>query len=169
MEPQLLQEWIDLRSRTWEHLRTRGHILQPKHKPLLQLLAMPSFHDSWCLDLLETDGTLSAYRTTWHSSQDSLGFQDWLVRLRHPRPFVATLSSVRLEKSESAIRQILDAFEPIDIPTDWEDRGIFLDGTSFEFQIGNHPTLEWENGLPEDWPKSLCDAIESLCRWAEFA
>lgn len=166
MEPQLQEEWRELQTKTCEHLRSRSHILQPEHLPVLQLLTMPSFEDTWCIDLLETAGELSAFKTTWYSRQDVLAFENGLARLRYPRPFVATLESVRLGRSDSDVRQILNSFRAIDMPFDWLDSSISLDGTGYELSFHEGRILKWKNDVPLAYPAQLRESIKNLLAWA---
>lgn len=165
MEPQLREEWSELQAKTCEHLRSRSHILQPKHRPVLQLLAMPSFEDMWCIDLVETAGEFSAFRTTWYSTQDVLAFENGLARLRYPRPFVATLESIRLDRSDSDVRHIINSFKAIDMPFDWLDSSISLDGTGYELSFHEGRILKWTNDVPLAWPTQLRQLIKNLLAW----
>ncbi len=102
-------EWCELRSRTWRLLREREHILRPKHSPLLQFLVMPSFADSWCIDLVRTNGTTAAYYTVWRMTYDIKAFSTAIERLKHPRRICPRWNRLSSMRPQSPLTQFLNA------------------------------------------------------------
>ena len=160
-----MDEWSELRDNIHLHLSSRCHVSLPKYRPRLQLLVMPSFHDWWCIDLLETDGELSAYLIWWYATHDQEAFRNGLERLRHPRPFLPTLNSRRLERSSSDVREMLARFESIQLPFDLKWDYFTIDGTPIELRVGDQLVLEWNSGMPEEWPSDLRQAFSELRNW----
>lgn len=162
-------EWCELRSRTWRLLREREHILRSKHCPLLQFLVMPSFTDSWCIDLVRTDGITAAYYTVWRMTYDIEAFSTAIERLKHPRPYLPTLESTKLGASSDSLDEILESLLATVVPLSRVRNSISLDGTRFELQIGDGWTgimLQWHNDLPDEWSPELADV---LCKLNEMA
>ncbi|MBI1332191.1 MAG: hypothetical protein GC165_04845 [Armatimonadetes bacterium] len=167
MEGQHIDEWCELRDETTDHLRSRGHVLQPKHQPKLQLLVMPSFDDWWCIDLLEMGGVLSAYLTTWYATKDHEAFRNGIERLRHPRPYVVTLESKRLDRTHEEVRKILEVFSSLELPLDWKSDSVHLDGTPIELRVGDQPVLSWNRETPGEWQTELRTGILALYAWSK--
>lgn len=175
MEDLQQTEWFDLRERTWQHLRHKNHISRSKYVPLLQFLTIPSFSDTWCIDVVESDGITSAFLTTWNSTKDVRAFETGLERLKHPRPFVPSLQSTLLPVNSESIEGILKRFEDIAMPLKpARNSSIYLDGTSYELQFGEGHRgirLSWHEDMPMDWPIELRElsreflAIENSFVW----
>lgn len=158
-------EWCELRSRTWRLLREREHILRSKHSPLLQFLVMPSFTDSWCIDLVSTDGTTAAFYTVWRMTYDIEAFSTAIERLKHPRPYLPTLESTKLDASSESIDAILERLSAIVVPLSRVRNSISLDGTLYELQIGDGWTgilLQWHNQTPNEWPREFHSIVDDL-------
>lgn len=158
-------ECCELRSRTWRLLREREHILRSKHSPLLQFLVMPSFTDSWCIDLVRTNGVTVAYYTVWRMTHDIEAFSTAIERLKHPRPYLPTLESTKLDASPESLDLILDRLSSIVVPLSRVRNSIGLDGTLFELQIGDGLTgimLQWHNELPDEWSLELADVLSMV-------
>jgi hypothetical protein len=158
-------EWCELRSNTWHLLRRREHILRWKHWPLLQYLAMPSFTDTWCIDVVRTGEDLTAYYTVWRMTQDIEAFATAIERIKHPRPFIPTLASTQLEIGPNVLVSLLERFGQIEIPLLQTRNSICVDGASYELQIGDGWTgimLQWHNDLPDEWPPELQTLVREL-------
>ncbi len=165
MEQLQQEEWCELRSDTWRLFKQRKHILRSKHTPLLQYLVMPSFHDTWCIDLVRTGDVLGVYHTTWRMTHDIEAFKTAIERLKHARPYTPTLVSDRLAINNGDIKSILDRLDRIQIPLRLTSNSISLDGVSFEMQIGDGCTgvmLQWHNELPNEWPCELQQIVNEL-------
>jgi hypothetical protein len=150
---------------TWRLLREREHILRSKHRPLLQYLVMPSFTDTWCIDLMHSGDTLAAYHTVWRMTQDIKGFTTAIERLKHPRPFVPTLESTPLDISNDTIASLMSKLGGVTLPLKSIRNSISLDGTGYELQIGDGwrgLLLKWHNHLPDEWPDDLSDVVCQL-------
>ncbi len=176
MEQLQQDEWIELRSNTHRLLRQRNHINRSKHWPLLQFLVMPSFADTWCLDFVRTGDDLAAYYTTWRSGHDLQAFAAAAERLKHPRPYIPTLESVRLDESEKRVASIMSRMGAILIPMHAMTNLVSLDGTEHELQVGDGRmgvVLRWHNQLPHEWPPELhaliSDLKDMVCRVAAQA
>lgn len=158
-------EWRELRSNTWRLLRERQHILCSKHRPLLQYLVMPSFHDTWCIDIVRTGHVLAAYHTTWRMTNDIKAFTTAIDRLKYPRRYTPTLVSDRLAINDDAVKSFLDRLECIQIPLRLTSNSISVDGVSFELKMGDGCTgvvLQWYKELPSEWPLELRQIIKGL-------
>lgn len=165
MEQLQQREWYELQSKTRQLLRRREHIRISKHRPLLQYLVMPSFTDTWCIDVVRTGETLCAYRTVWEMTQDINAFTTAIERLKHPRPFVPTIASTPMDIGPNALTPLLARFGQIQIPLRHTKHSICVDGVSFELQIGDGWTgimLQWHNDLPDEWPAELRTLVAEL-------
>jgi hypothetical protein len=164
MEQLQQQEWYDLRSRTWQLLRQRDHILRSKHQPLFQYLVRPSFTDTWCIDIVQTGDDFGVYHTIWRMTYDLAAFSTAIERLKHPRPYIPTLESIQVGPERLDAESVLTRISKIRLPLKLTKNRISLDGTSFEMQIGNGRNgmlLQWHNQLPEEWAE-LSNIVESL-------
>jgi hypothetical protein len=165
MEQLQQREWHELRSRTWQLLRRREHILRSKHRPLLQYLVLPSFTDTWCIDIVQTGDVRAVYRTVWRMTQDINAFATATERLKHPRPYIPTLASAQLDVDTYSVESLLARLGQIQIPLKRAGNSISLDGVAFELQIGDISTavtLQWHNHLPDEWPPELRGVVCEL-------
>ena len=165
MEQLQQREWCELRSSTWRFLLQREHILRSKHLPLLQYLVMPSFTDTWCIDLVRSGDTLAAYHTTWFMTRDIKAFATAIERLKHPRPFVPTVESTPLDISNDTIASLMSKLAGAKVSLESIRNSISLDGTGYALQVGDGWTgvlLEWHNQLPDEWPDELTDVVREL-------
>lgn len=165
MEQLQQREWCELRSNTWRFLRERDHILVSKHRPLLQYLVMPSFSDTWCIDVVRSGDVLAAYYTIWRMTRDIEHFTTAVERLKHPRPYVPTVESKLLNVSQGEISSLLTKLGRTRIPLQSTTNSVWLDGIGYELQIGDGwtgVTLQWHNNLPDEWPSELHDIMSAL-------
>jgi hypothetical protein len=165
MEQLQQQEWYELRSRTWQLLRRRKHILRSKYRPLLQYLVMPSFTDTWCIDVVRTGDELAAYHTLWRMTSDISAFATAIERLKHPKPYVPTLASTRIIIGSDVIESLLARLGRIQVPLQVTTNSISLDGVAFEIQIGDGWTglmLQWHNVPPDGWSPDLAEILSEL-------
>ena len=165
MEQLQQREWCELRSNTWRFLRERDHILVSKHRPLLQYLVMPSFTDTWCIDVVRSGDVLAAYHTTWRATRDIAAFATAVERLKHPRPYVPTVDSRRLNVTDGEISSLISKLGRIRIPLRSTTNSISVDGIGYELQIGDGWTgvmLQWHNDLPDEWACELHDIVSAL-------
>lgn len=165
MEQLQQREWYELQSRTWQLLRGRDHILRAKHRPLLQYLVRPSFTDTWSIDFVRTGDNLAAFHTVWRMTEDIHAFTTAIERLKHPKPYVPTLASTRIDLGSNAIESMLHRLGQIQIPLQQTKNSISLDGVSYELQIGDGWTgvmLQWHNELPDEWPTELRRSVEDI-------
>ena len=169
MEQLQQREWCELRSDTWRFLRERDHILVSKHRPILQYLVMPSFTDTWCIDVVHSGDVLAAYHTTWRVTRDIEAFATAVERLKHPRPYVPTVESSQMNVSGVEIASLISELGMIHVPLRSTANSVSLDGVGYELQIGDGWTgvmLQWHNELPDGWASELHDIVSVLNEWA---
>ena len=149
-----MQEWTKLREDTCNHIRQRGHISRTKYKPLLQYLILPSFDDTWAIDFVQNEGVITAFMTIWKMTKDLEAFSSPVKRLQHPKPFIPTLQSIKLDFSDKQLRDILSRLSREDVPQDLIHHTIILDGISYELQFLHGAAwahLDWKNVVPNEW------------------
>lgn len=158
-------EWHEVQSRTWQHLRSRGHILRSRHHPLLQYLVRPSLTDTWCIDFVRTGDKPGAFCTVWETTTDIHAFTSPIERLKHPDPFVPTIASTRIAVDCGKIESMLDRLGRIQLPLKEPTHSISIDGVAYELQIGDGWSgilLQWHNVLPDEWPPELRDLLAEI-------
>jgi hypothetical protein len=167
MEDENRREFVEIRFRVLDHLRRRLHILQPKHKPLLQYLTIPSFDDAVCIGVVSTNGGLSVYRTVWRMTQDAAAVLSPMERLRHPHPYEPSVNSERLTVSIATIEALLAKLQSSQFPP-VELRRIYLDGVSYELSLGDgdeETHIRWTNELPQEW-SLMAKSLQTLAGMA---
>ena len=150
MEDERSIELSRIRNQVLANFRNRQLLPRKLWSPTLQYLILPTWQDWVALDVVDAGVELGLFKSRWSYLSDLKAFANPVERNKHPRPFVPTLSSERLEVSQNALRECFALLTETAVPITPGEYRLGLDGIGFELN-NQWATLRWHMELPPGW------------------
>jgi hypothetical protein len=136
--------------------------------PHLRLVVLPAFEASFSWELrdrcsLGAQREWRVVRTFWDFDSDLRALVDPVTRLRHPRPYVPTVTKRSSPIDDDVVQGILARLQQISVPLATPDRRVVIDGIRYVLQVfeGTRTLeLEWSEARRGDAP--LSSVIDEL-------
>jgi hypothetical protein len=161
-------EFEAVREAAYHGLRS-GSFVGDAGLPLCRFVVLPSFHNAiaWDVRSLRVRGKSAEsrlFRSCWRRDLDLQALGSPVERLKHPRPYRATVEVASVSIDPADIGRLIRRFQSTPIPLAIAKPPVGLDGTSYELKIGGpfcRAQITWWVRLPEEWA-ALAPLIDEM-------
>jgi len=163
-------EFYEVREAACDGLRSGRFVEGEAGSTLCRLVVLPSFENAVAWDVLSlpTRGATARtrlLRSCWRQDLDLHALGSPVERLRHSRPYRATVEVGSAPIDTAEIEGLVLRLRTIPVPLSVARPPFGVDGTSYELEIGGascKARIAWWAHLPEEW-EVLGPVVEEMC------